>query len=426
MDKGDKQEKKNFDKAKYLKNVRAFEQQMNFKKNFEEEGSDISRRVQLSSKYRDRAQERKLGQVDANEESDGEYGYLEDLNEKNDENNEINVAKQYGLDFNDEKDKYQLQENVVRLKGLDFSLLKKEQEKAKAEKQSEKEKINAAKTLESIKESLSKRKKEPSDFAKRVMGVYDKRYITNEKVTQKGVAFPIPFSYYEYEIKGNNIMSEIPSIVLKEKSEEDEYMVIPTIGPDALEGLTRIITIYSERGKKGLKEERERLEKLKKEQEQKMQIEENELDLFGDTNNDLFEQNVKQSEILLKQEQEKQEDIFKDVKDYKEMIIEEQKKEFLKQKLENIINPNESASQQMGTRLNDKRKNPFEIEEDDYYNECFPKVAPSMNQIKELRERDKVFGSSEPVKKKKNDTFGRKLAAVERVIKEKQDLQNKS
>lgn len=45
------------------------------------------------------------------------------------DNNEVNLAKKYGLDFADEKDKYQLNDNVVRLKGLDYSLLRKELDK---------------------------------------------------------------------------------------------------------------------------------------------------------------------------------------------------------------------------------------------------------------------------------------------------------
>jgi len=35
--------------------------------------------------------------------------------------------------------------------------------------------------------------------------------------------------------------------------------VIPVVGSEALDSLSRIITIYSLKGKKGLKEERERL-----------------------------------------------------------------------------------------------------------------------------------------------------------------------
>lgn len=70
----------------------------------------------------------------------------------------------------------------------------------------------------------------------------------------------------------------------------------------------------------------------------------------------------------------------------------------------------------MGTRVNDKRKNPFEDDEADFYDECFPQMAPNMVQMKEMREREKLLSSNVGPTKKKKDTFGRRLAAVERVI----------
>lgn len=64
----------------------------------------------------------------------------------------------------------------------------------------------------------------------------------------------------------------------------------------------------------------------------------------------------------------------------------------------------------MGTRLNEKRKNPFEDDTANGYDECFPKIAPNMNQMKEMREREKNFSSSSgPAKndRKKKEMFGR-------------------
>jgi hypothetical protein len=70
----------------------------------------------------------------------------------------------------------------------------------------------------------------------------------------------------------------------------------------------------------------------------------------------------------------------------------------------------------MGSRvgMNDKRSNPFEEKVE--YDECFPKMAPNILQMKEMREREKLFTVAEPYKKNKKEIFGRKLAAVERVI----------
>lgn len=69
----------------------------------------------------------------------------------------------------------------------------------------------------------------------------------------------------------------------------------------------------------------------------------------------------------------------------------------------------------MGSRVaNEKRKNPFEEATD--YGECFPKMAPTMSEMKEMREREKNFTTVGPNKKKKKDVFERRLAAVERVI----------
>lgn len=90
------------------------------------------------------------------------------------------------------------------------------------------------------------------------MSVFDKRYLTGDRMLKKLTTFPIPYSYYEYDIKSAGIVSELPCIILKEKNEDDEYSVIPVVGFDALDNLERIITIYSLKGKKGLKEERER------------------------------------------------------------------------------------------------------------------------------------------------------------------------
>lgn len=60
-------------------------------------------------------------------------------------------------------------------------------------------------------ESLQKasNKKEPSDYAKRIMGVFDKKYLYGGEriVNTKQVIFPIPYSYFEYEIKSTNIIS---------------------------------------------------------------------------------------------------------------------------------------------------------------------------------------------------------------------------
>jgi len=73
----------------------------------------------------------------------------------------------------------------------------------------------------------------------------------------------------------------------------------------------------------------------------------------------------------------------------------------------------------MGGRvgMNDKRSNPFEEKVE--YDECFPKMAPNILQMKEMREREKLFTVAEPYKKNKKEIFGRKLAAVERVINKK-------
>lgn len=155
--------------------------------------------------------------------------------------------------------------------------------------------------------------------------------------------------------------------------------------------------------------------------------------IFGDTNDDVFEKNAAACKRELQQVrgQNAKEDEGNDGEemelegtiDLQQQQIEKQKREFLKAKLENILNPNDNeGSLKMGTRLNEKRKNPYDLSsiEGGGYDECFPKASLSMQDMKNMREREKNFSVADNTAKndkKKKDMFGRQVAAIGRVRK---------